>query len=326
MVMKKVLVASVCSWLLVGASAWASFTPLSSLQFGGNDFGGNYSDGVKDDGQSYTLGYDVKSAEGPAFTVKKDGKIVFRQDLPDLGSGAGVDVQRIKDDDSGRIFYVLSPANSLEQSPYGYVVGRNPADGSWQTYVNAKNYYAPFADGTQGITLRNGEVYVYNYDAKSYHAYALNWDDQAGGFTYADKGVAPLTYFDSALAANEQYRPLTGQGGIATYVDLKSRVDWQKKDTAWVFSVNLYQTKANSDLVMPQGISRKYKVDAKEGRAWVANPETSTWKELSMQAMPTPTQLADAAAVNWCYKQRYGTFLGDLGGEMKRIQTFYKGK
>lgn len=323
---KKVLAASLCSCFLVAASAWASFTPLSSLRFGGNDFGGNYSDGVKDNGQSYTIGYDVKSADGPAFTVKKGGKIVFRQDLPDLGSGASLDVQRVKDDGSGRIFYILSPANSLEQSAYGYVVGLNPEAGTWQTYVKAQNYYAPLADGARGIMLRKGDLYVYNYDAKSYQAYALTWDDQTGTFQYTDTGIAPLAYFDNALAANAKYRPLTGQAGLATYVDLKSRVDWQKKDTAWVFNVNLYQARANSDIVIPEAISRKYMVNKEEGRAWVADPQTSTWKELPMQSVPSPAQLADAAAVNWCYQQRYGAFLGDLGGDMERIQSFYKGK
>ena len=80
-----------------------------------------------------------------------------------------------------------------------------------------------------------------------------------------------------------------------------------------------------SDILTGEGQKVKYRIDTNKKKAFIYDKATRKWQELPVNVTPSTDQMADSVAVNWAYQQRFGTFLGDLGGAMARYAADYKG-
>lgn len=311
--------------LFMVVSAFATFTPLNSVSFGPNEFGGNYDDTFKDNGVQFNLAYVEKGQSGPEFVVKKKGKVIYTKPVSSLGKYYSIHVVRIKNNDDGRIFYIVQRPSGLYGGAFSYLMGYDEKADKWQEYADIKNYYNPTGrDYHKGFTIHYGKLCAYHYNTDLYHTYNLFWDSAKNWFGFTDEGSVKTEYFQSALVYNPRYRPTYAHMDGETYVDLNSIFTWKEEGTIWVFDVDTYSVGRNSD-VLGTKYTNKYMIDKSSRRAWRFDKKKETWEELPMHSCPYGYQFSSCVAINWCVQHKYGYFLGNLGGEMNYSVRHYKG-
>lgn len=308
----------------IGTTAFASFKPLDSVSFGPNEFGGNYDAVFKDNGIKFKFEYTTKGGS-PQLIIKNKKNVVFTQPVTSLGKYYSMTLTRIQDADTGRIFYIAQRVYGGPKSKetYSYLLGYDSTTGTWKKYVDIKNYYSPILYNHSGMTIRYGKLTLYHFGSQ-YHSYTLTWNDGKQDFDYIDNGITDLSYFNSALAYNHQYRPVYAHMDSETYLDVNSINTTEDTDLLWVFTAKLCYTIRNSDVLSDAGTITAM-INKKSRRAWIWNGQH--WIEIPMHTSPpSAIYIASSVAINWAYQYRYGQFLGTLGGSMPAIAKDYKGR
>lgn len=109
-------------------------------------------------------------------------------------------VNQVYEKNSGRYFYLVSLGVYLDgvhyKAVFAKVMGIDPYDGKWHTYVDAKDYYHPLhydeallkvtATGDLLLSFWDGEYGVSGIQTQQY---VLSWNDNEKRFDYIDNGV-----------------------------------------------------------------------------------------------------------------------------------------
>lgn len=182
---------SVCIFMavfLIPCASLANFTQLDRVTFH-NERGtmtANWDDSFKDYGTKINISLIKGNSGRRVFTVKQKGKVVYQ--YPVAVADNGYVMQRVRDDASGRIFYILHTGEIG-----GYVFGYDPENGVWNKYIDVKNYYAGLNYDFSGINLKNGDMDLYFSQSTSpyaHHDYRLFWNNTANWFGYEDLGIS----------------------------------------------------------------------------------------------------------------------------------------
>jgi hypothetical protein len=291
---------------LCTSTAFASFTVVKNMTWHTSYDGleNNWSDSFTEGKNKYMFYCNHNETAPSELVIKQKGKVVYTKQLPPIGKMSTIKAIQIKDDSTGRIFYIIN------NFAFGFIIGYDPVKGEWQEYVDKKNYYTPI-HGYQGISIRHGDVVIYNcggvYDNQ---VYRLFWDKSANWFGYEDLGFSRRGYFDDALNQNPKYRPLYAHMDYEQYLVVDSIFTWQDDDTTWVFDADIVDAFRNTDLIVSKR-SGKYKINKRTRQAWAWNSKEEQYKELPMFSTPYGFQMASSSLVNWCYMIKYGQFLGN---------------
>ena len=118
------------------------------------------------------------------MTVKQNKKLVYITDL--LTEDEIHHMERVRDEDSGRIFYLFS------QSRHATAFGYDPVKRTWQEYINSKNYYAGYDKPHANLIVNKDNELELSFfvfgDGVQNHIYRFFWDDKANWFGYRDLG------------------------------------------------------------------------------------------------------------------------------------------
>lgn len=291
---------------LCTSTAFASFTVIKNMTWHTSYDGleNNWSDSFTEGKNKYMFYCNHNETAPSELVIKQKGRVVYTKQLPPIGKMWTIHATQIKDDSTGRIFYIIN------NRTFGFIIGYDPVKGEWQEYVDKKDYYTPIR-GMQGISIRHGDVVIYNCGGvHDNQAYRLFWDKSANWFGYEDLGFSRRGYFDDALNQNPKYRPLYAHMDYEQYLVVDSIFTWQNDDTTWIFNADIVTAFRNTDLIEHKGAG-KFKINKNTHQAWVWNSKKEQYEELPMFSTPYGSQMLSSSLVNWCYMLKYGQFLGN---------------
>lgn len=185
----KCLTAVTTFTMLTCSFAFANFDTLNSVHFTGKDTpyrSNNFKLTSLDNGIPTEVRIKKDGTGFLQMTVSQNKQRVYETYLTKTGNL--MTLQRVQDEASGRIFYVM---NGIR---YGAVYGYDPINKQWQEYINAKNYYSGYDQ--PNVTLRvkpEGEMelsfFVFgNPSGVPNHIYHLSWNNDTNRFDYKDLG------------------------------------------------------------------------------------------------------------------------------------------
>lgn len=121
-------------------------------------------------------------------------------------------------------------------------------------------------------------------------------------------GVTSQAMWNSWLAANPNYRPISYGQYIETYVDLTSITTKKNTSSQWIFAVNHFTSQEDSGII-GRTFTVYYKVNKGTSDAWVNYG--NGWKYLPMNEYPSHSQQSAFNAINYCYAYIFGTYFND---------------
>jgi hypothetical protein len=309
---------------LCTSMAFASFTVIKNMTWHTSYDGleNNWSDSFTEGKNKYMFYCNHNAVAPSELVIKQKEKVVYTKQLPPIEKTSRTHAIQIKDDLTGRIFYIID--NQDYKNGFGYIIGYDPVKGEWQEYIDKKNYYTPIR-GRQGISIRHGDAVIYNCGGvDDNQAYRLFWDKSANWFGYEDLGFSRRGYFDDALNQNPKYRPLYAHMDYEQYLVVDSIFTWQDDDTTWIFDADVVNAFRNTDLIVDKW-SGKYKINKNTHQAWVWNSKKEEYEELPMFSSPYGFQMLSCSLVNWCYMIKYGQFLGKSPEVTTNLLGVYNG-
>ena len=182
--LKKLAIAACTMTFMVCNLAFAKFVVLDDVHFDKQHSAKNYKIVSVDNGIPTEIRLKAGNYGYTRMTVKQNKKLVYITDL--LTEDNIHHMQRVQDQDSGRIFYLLS------QFRHATAFGYDPVKGTWQEYINSKNYYAGYDKPHANLIVNKDNELELSFfvfgDGVPNHIYQFFWDNKANWFGYRDLG------------------------------------------------------------------------------------------------------------------------------------------
>ncbi len=126
---KKLLILVTLFLLVLTCTASANFVQLNRTSVGARLRDVRYITTFNDYGSKFRFSFRSQGHKPGVLTVKKDNKVIYSDKVPFAGYAY---MNRIQDEDSGRIFYILGNTELR-----GIIMGYDPQTGKWIKYVDS---------------------------------------------------------------------------------------------------------------------------------------------------------------------------------------------
>lgn len=311
--MRRLKIVIVALLVILPNYSFASFTKLNIVELGtiGDPPQIRSTTTENDNGNTFTFSYIPDNGLTSTFTIKKGDRTIYRITKNELTVSSHVYITKIQNDKNNQIFYIIN--NKL--------MGYDAINNIWKIYVNLDDYYNPLGEtSNRKLTIQNGNLCIYTQGANQQHVYILNWDNGTKNFSYIDKGVSDLVYFDDIYNYSPNYRPIYAHMDSEQYVDLAS-IKTIKDGDVWIFDVNTIFTGRNSDIGIVN--TYRYMINKVTMKAWRHDP--GGWVNVPVTSDKyAGYQISSITSVNWCYAYRFGRFMGNFD-LMDQMAQKYKG-